>query len=213
MNLEEEILEVISEFEIEDAIVPAEPKIKNEYFKNSEVLPIYVAWREKVMTARANGTEEPSMPNSLGISILKLANKITSRPNFVGYSYRDMMVSDIVETIIRYALNFDPAKGSNLFGYFSMIAYNAAVNRIKIEQRQSHIKAALVQRLDLDSIISQSEFGDADVSQYIDSVRAMSTHDVSGYEEKIAEKKRKRTEQILSSDDIIPESGVMVFEE
>ncbi len=87
----------------------------SEYFKNSELVKIHVEWQNKIKEANELGVEPPRMPDTLARAMLALAEKFTSRWNLSGYSYRDLMISDICEVILKYTLNFDQNKSPNLF--------------------------------------------------------------------------------------------------
>ena len=76
----------------------------------------------------------------LGEMVVKLSNGVGHAPNFINYSYRSEMIGDAVLKVVT-ALdkqNFDPEKG-NPFSYFSRVAFNAMVNRIKVEKKQRNI--------------------------------------------------------------------------
>lgn len=79
--------------------------------------------------------------------VLKIANKLSHGPNFRNYSYREEMVGDAVEKMVytlhnkTYKYNPDVitknGKKGNAFMYFSKTAYNAMVNRIKLEDKNN----------------------------------------------------------------------------
>lgn len=85
------------------------------------------------------------MTEKLGDCVFKIATKISCCPNFINYSYRQEMISDAAEkmvlTLNNQTYKHDPTKvGKNgkkgtAFMYFSRIAWNAMINRIKIEQK------------------------------------------------------------------------------
>lgn len=77
--------------------------------------------------------------------VYKIANRLSYRPNFVNYTFREEMVGDAIERMI-VALNnriykYNPekvgknGKKGNAFLYFTKIAENAFINRIKIESK------------------------------------------------------------------------------
>jgi len=78
---------------------------------------------------------------NLGGMFLKLARRYTSKPNFVGYSFRDEMISESVYRMVSQIAKFDvdhPAK--NPFAYFTQICYHQCLTMINKENRQSEIK-------------------------------------------------------------------------
>lgn len=90
--------------------------------------------------AVTKGKETPRVPDYIGVCIMKIANKLANRPNFIGYSYRDEFISDGVENCIQYLHNFDPEKSTNPFSYFTTIIWYAFLRRINKEQKQQYIK-------------------------------------------------------------------------
>lgn len=177
-----------------------------DYFSNKQLMPIFLDWQTKVFEAEKNGLEPPRMPEVLGKAIIQLANKITSRGNFANYSYRDLMIADIIEVIVKYALKFNREKGTNLFAYWSTFAYHAAVNRIKIEKRQQNIKIDLLKEIDIEELIENES--DGDISQFIDYIKnqALFNNDIDN-SIKIKEKKPKRIEY----DENIEPVGLFAF--
>jgi DNA-directed RNA polymerase specialized sigma24 family protein len=50
------------------------------------------------------------------------------------------MIADAIENCVMYADNFDPAKSSNPFAYFTQIVYYAFLRRIQREKKQLYVK-------------------------------------------------------------------------
>ena len=50
------------------------------------------------------------------------------------------MVFDGIEVCLKYIDNFDPAKSSNPFSYYTQICTFAFINRISVEQKQTYIR-------------------------------------------------------------------------
>jgi hypothetical protein len=50
------------------------------------------------------------------------------------------MVADAIENCVMYVDNFDPAKSSNPFAYFTQITYYAFLRRIQKEKKQLYVK-------------------------------------------------------------------------
>lgn len=82
----------------------------------------------------------PKIPNYIGECISKIANRLSFSRNFIGYSYRDEMISDGIENCILYLNKFNPDKYDNPFSYFTQINYYAFIRRIQKEQKQQYIK-------------------------------------------------------------------------
>ena len=71
---------------------------------------------------------------------MKIAERLSLRPNFVNYTFRDEMISDGIENCVQSAHNFDPERSSNPFSYFTQIIYFAFIRRIQKEKKQLYIK-------------------------------------------------------------------------
>ena len=76
----------------------------------------------------------------VGAALLKIANRLSTKPNFINYTFREEMVSDGIENCINYIGNFDPDKSKNPFAYFTQIIYYAFLRRIQKEKKQLYIK-------------------------------------------------------------------------
>ena len=71
---------------------------------------------------------------------MKIAENLSHKPNFLSYTFRDEMVADAIENCVMYVDNFDPAKSSNPFAYFTQIVYYAFLRRIQKEKKQLYVK-------------------------------------------------------------------------
>ena len=63
-----------------------------------------------IKEAKANDTELPKMSEYIGECIYKIATRLSTRPNFINYTYRDEMICDAIENCIQYIGNFNPEK-------------------------------------------------------------------------------------------------------
>jgi DNA-directed RNA polymerase specialized sigma24 family protein len=87
---------------------------------------------------------DEQIPEFSAICIKKMAEKIGNRPNFIGYSYKDDMVSDGIYVCLKYFDKFNPEKSSNPFGYFSQCIWFAFLQRIAKEKRQTAIRSKIL---------------------------------------------------------------------
>lgn len=110
------------------------------YVNNKTLYEEMVKFKNKTDEAREAGRELPKIPNYVGECFLLICNKLSTKPNFMGYSYRDEMISDAIENCVSAAHSFDPSKSTNPFAYFTQIAWNAFIRRITKEKKQSYIK-------------------------------------------------------------------------
>ena len=110
------------------------------YVDNEEFLEAMVAWKVTVFEAAEAGDQKPGVTEYIGTCFLKIATHLSYRPNFIGYSYREEMISDGIENCLMYCSNFDPKKSSNPFSYFTQIIYYVFLRRIQKEKKQQYIK-------------------------------------------------------------------------
>ena len=116
------------------------PRKKQHYVDNSKLLEVMSEYREQYLIAKDNDIEPPVIPDYAGECFLKIAEKLSHRPNFINYAFREEMVSDGIENCVMYANNFNPEKSQNPFAYFTQIIYYAFLRRIEKEKKQLYIK-------------------------------------------------------------------------
>ena len=129
-------------------------KIPIHYVNNKEFLAAIVERQDKIKEMEASGDEPPRITNYLGECILKIANHLSYRPNFINYTYREEMISDGIENCLQYIDRFDPAKSSNPFAYFTQIIYYAFVRRITKEKKQQQIKEKMLKQSNIEERIA-----------------------------------------------------------
>jgi hypothetical protein len=110
------------------------------YVNNKTLYEEMVKYKEKTEKFKAEGKQLPQVPRYVGECFLLICNKLSTKPNFMGYSYKDEMVADAIENCVAAAHSFDPSKSSNPFAYFTQIAWNAFIRRIAKEKKQAYIK-------------------------------------------------------------------------
>jgi len=136
-------------------------KSENHYIDNKVFLAALIEYRVGLEQAKICGEELPRVPEYIGECFIKIADHLAHKSNFVNYSFREDMILDAIENCLIYAHNFDPAKSSNPFAYFTQIAYYAFIRRIQKEKRHMSTKNRYVQSLDIDTLIRQaSDDGD-----------------------------------------------------
>lgn len=109
------------------------------YVDNKKFYDEIIKHRQKVEEAKLQGKEEPRLPEYIGECIWKIANKLSTMPRFINYSYRDEMISDGIENCIMYFHDYDPNRGVNPFAYFTQVIYYAFLRRIGKEEKNRYI--------------------------------------------------------------------------
>jgi len=128
---------------------------KEHYVNNKDFLEAMTVYKKEVNRAIKDKKEKPPVGNYIGSCFLKIANHLSYRPNFINYTFRDDMVSDGIENCLQYLDNFDPAKSSNPFAYFTQIIYYAFIRRIQKEKKQVTIKHRLIMDNNYDDMTLQ----------------------------------------------------------
>ena len=100
------------------------------YINNRHMVEVLTKHQENVRIAREKGEEEPRLPDYIGSCILLICQKIGSRPNFSGYSFRSEMEADAILNCVTAITNFDVSKSQNLFGFLSRVSWRAFLRRI-----------------------------------------------------------------------------------
>ena len=141
------------------------PKKKQHYVDNKKFLEELVKYRKRVHTAKERGLKKPRITEYIGECFLKIATHLSYRPNFINYMYKDDMIGDGIENCVQYIDNFDPAKSSNPFAYFTQIVYYAYLRRISKEKRQMDIKDKLIEKKGFDEVFhSDGDHSHADMN-------------------------------------------------
>ena len=164
-----------------------------QYVNNADFLAALKVYKQQVKEAEEQGLDKPIVSNYIGECILKIANHLSYKPNFINYSYRDDMILDGIENCIQYIDNFDPNKSNNPFAYFTQIIYYAFLRRIAKEKKQSYIKGKLIQDMPFEAfeLQEQDESGEFH-NAYLEFMQNNHTFDDSFIERKKEKKKKKQ---------------------
>lgn len=119
---------------------PVKKKKANNYIDNKKFYAEMIIYRRLYDEAMAAGEPRPIVSRYVGECIMLIATRLATRPNFIGYSYKDEMISDGIENCLAYLHNFNPEKSTNPFAYFTQIIYYAFLRRIQKEKKQLYVK-------------------------------------------------------------------------
>ena len=127
-------------------------KKQNEHYVNNKEFTQAVAeHNEAVKLAESKGKTPPKMSNYIGECIYKIATRLSTRPNFINYTYRDEMICDAIENCIQYIGNFNREKSNNAFAYITQICYYAFLRRIQKEKKHVFIKQQVISDITQDT--------------------------------------------------------------
>ncbi len=123
------------------------PRAKSiHYVDNKKLYAEMVIYLDAVKEAEESDSGRPRVPEYIGECLLKISTRLSTKPNFINYTYRDEMISDGIENCINYIGNFNPEKSTNPFAYFTQIIYYAFLRRIQREKKQLYIKHKSLER-------------------------------------------------------------------
>ena len=112
---------------------------KQHYVNNAQFFQAIVEYKKLVKDSIEKGLDKPRISDYIGECLYKIANKLSTKPCFIGYSFRDEMISDGVENCIVYFDDYDPLKSQNPFAYFTQIIFYAFLRRIGKEEKNRYI--------------------------------------------------------------------------
>ena len=117
-----------------------EKKKPEHYVNNKDFTAAVAEYVIQINKAKEADKTPPRMSEYIGECVYKIATRLSTRPNFINYTYRDEMICDAIENCIQYLGNFNIEKSSNAFAYVTQICYYAFLRRIQKEKKQVFIK-------------------------------------------------------------------------
>ena len=120
-------------------------KNSNHYVDNKVLTEVLTTWSKAAKAAARKKLPQPRIPEYVAECMLKIANRLSAKPGFTNYTYKEDMVGDALESCLRYIHNFNPAKSKNAFAYITQIVHNAFIRRIQKEQKQTYVRMKIVQ--------------------------------------------------------------------
>ena len=119
---------------------PVDSDNPTHYINNKDFLQALIDYQKEIKEAKKAGKSKPYVSDYIAMCFLQIAQRLSYRPNFINYTYKDDMISDGLENCLAYMHNFNPEKSTNPFAYFTQIIYYAFLRRIQKEKKQQYIK-------------------------------------------------------------------------
>jgi len=193
------------------------PRKKQHYVDNVKFLEIMSEYRESYLKAKDDDEITPQIPDYAGECFLKIAERLSHRPNFINYAFREEMVSDGIENCVMYASNFNPEKSTNPFAYFTQIIYYAFLRRIEKEKKQLYIKyktmdefSSFEDHVDIGEMDSQTASSVSSGTSPMTADKRASIYDfIRTFEEK--KRKKKKVKSTKEDDNIVSLSPLTFF--
>lgn len=184
------------------------------YVDNKKLYQCIVEYRTKVLESKKTGETKPKIPEYIGHCVLLIANRLSTKPNFINYPFREEMVSDGIENCICYIDNFDPFKSDNPFAYFTQIIYFAFLRRIQKEKKQLYIKhKTLENSMIFNELITQGNEDKDITSSLIDLTNDNMFDFIKSFEDGLNEQKQKRKNSKKGVDVFIDEGVEQLLEQ
>ena len=137
---------------------------KAHYVDNAKFLEAMIEYKREYNKSKESDTDLPMISEYLGSVFLKIAQRLSFRPNFINYAFKNDMISDGIENCLHYIHNFNPEKSNNPFAYFTQIIYYAFIRRIQKEKKQLYIKYKAIENHDFTTQEDSEHYQAPDVS-------------------------------------------------
>ena len=194
----------------------AKPK-SIHYIDNEKFLKEMIIYKREFDEAKSRDELPPMISEYLGECFMKIAQRLSFRPNFINYAFKDDMISDGIENCVQYIKNFNSEKSSNPFAYFTQIIYYAFLRRIEKEKKQLYIKyktmeehSSLEDHVDMGEMSSEdSRAVSAGASPLTTDKRVSIQEFIHAFEEKKRKKKKVKTDK--EDDNIVSFSPLTIF--
>lgn len=176
-----------------ECIMQKQNKKNNVYYiDNKKFFEEMKVYRELCFEAEAENKQIPRVPNYIGECFYKIATKLSNRPNFINYSYKEEMIGDGIENCINYIRSFDPDKSNNPFSYFTQIVWHSFIHRIQKEKKQQYIKYKSMNNMIINNehFVGDDEFYSITPESFENTQKFITT-----YEDNIEKAKKKKQEK------------------
>lgn len=111
---------------------------RNDYVDNKKLYEAICVWKAKC----ANAGTVVKQSDEIGRAIMLISQGLSKYFKFSGYTpaWKEEMIGDGIEASIKGLINFDEARFTNPHAYITMVCFNAFVQRIKKERKQTAVK-------------------------------------------------------------------------
>ena len=169
-------------------------KASIHYIDNKKFYTAIIQHKNDCAAAEERGEEPPRISPYIGECLYKIATRLSLKPNFISYTYRDEMISDGLENCINYLNNFNPEKSTNPFAYFTQIIWYAFLRRIDKEKKHLYIKQKTLENFYFEGMLAEQSIGD-DKTVTVNLDNDYMQNLVKSYDKKQSEKATKRKDK------------------
>lgn len=107
----------------------AQPKRPTPYLRNADLIPAII-----------ESKQQGKMTDKLARMLMLLCKRYATRPQFVGYPFRDDMEGVALMALVKTWASFDETRWKNPFAYYSKCIHNSFIQYIKLEKSQHRLK-------------------------------------------------------------------------
>jgi len=75
-------------------------KSKNQYIDNKKFFEEMVKYRQSRIDAEESGEERPIIPDYIGRCMMDISTRLSYKPHFINYPFREEKVADGIENAI-----------------------------------------------------------------------------------------------------------------
>lgn len=196
--------------------IKLKPKDKIYYVNNKSLFEAYKNWYASIETAKSNCEDyDLPIPDFIVDSMIKICTRLSYKPNFINYSFRDDLISDALYDCVRFAKKFNPEKTENPFSYITTIAFSAFLRRIDSEKKQSYVKAKIISETPTHDFFDSIEADDIELQEnFIEYMNENNVNLINNEPMAIKRKRKKQQEMNLLKDlqaDFIDEVSIEDF--
>lgn len=150
------------------------------YVNNKDFSQAVVDYVKLVNDAKKNRANQlPVVPDYVAMCFMRIAEGLSHKANFVGYTYREEMVMDGVENCLKAIMNYDIDASTrtgnpNAFAYFTQIIWYAFLRRIAKEKKQQDVKFKFLAESGIEEFIADDPSGSSDqqIGHYVNVLKS-----------------------------------------
>ena len=189
-------------------------KNHQHYVNNKDFSQAVVDYVKLVNDAKKNRANQlPIVPDYVAMCFMRIAEGLSHKANFVGYTYREEMVMDGVENCLKAILNYDISAATrtgnpNAFAYFTQIIWYAFLRRIAKEKKQQDVKFKFLAESGIEEFIADDAYGGGEqqLTHYVNTLKSridrVKESDKALKEYIIKEKKTRKKRTVYADSDL-----------
>lgn len=181
------------------------------YVNNADFSSAVVEYVTRANEAKEKNEPIPVVTDYIAQCFLRIAEGLSHKSNFSGYTYREEMVMDAVENCLKAINNYNLETATrtgkpNAFAYFTQISWFAFLRRIAKEKKQQDVKLKYLAKSGIENFVDL-DLADAAaghvIETFVDSLRdridkVKQTDQF--FEEEYKQEKRRKRSKIADSD-------------